>query len=604
MRPSSSWCSRGPKARQRSAHLSLRGSASAVGLEDRGVVIKTRSSASWTRASEPRRWRILCILAGSASLFVGAVFAISASAATADLLASWPSAGQNIANSRTQPLEFTINPRNVGQLAPKWVFTTHGDVSATPTVADGAVYFPDFGGYVNAVNATTGQSIWQNQVSSYGDPAGAVSRTSPLVYGNELIFGDNFNRNQSTGAHVFAVSRNDGQLLWSTQVDSNQAAQVTANPVIANGKLIIGVASNEEADAANPAYACCTFRGSVVALDPATGHTLWKTYTVPANSGPCAGSNPTTGPYGCGYTGGAVWDTPAIDPLSGTVFVGTGNNYTTPDSANACQQAAQTNKTSDANCTDPQDYFDSVLALNLRDGHIIWGDKIQGWDAWNVACAFEPLGVTWCPSIYSPDYDFGGAGPNLMVVKGPNGLPRELVGVGQKSGVYWAFDPRNGSVVWNTLVGPGSSLGGIEWGTAYDLQRVYVPIANAFGTSYQLANGGATVTGGSWAALDPQTGKFDWQVATPGTAPALGGASEANGVVYAGTMAAGPTDNNMFALDASTGKTLWSFASGGSVNAAPAIANGTVYWGSGYSHLGIPGFTGNNKFYAFTINGH
>ena len=573
--------------------------------------------AGWWAA---RRRALLC--RSAALLFAAGILAVSAPAAGAvPQIANWPSAGQNIANSRSQPLEFTINPGNVSQLAPKWAFTTAGDVSATPTVASGVVYFPDYKGNVYAVNAATGTMLWDDQVPALNGVPGSFSRNSPLLVGNEVVFGDNFNNPQPAGAHVFAVSRTDGHLLWSTQVDPHQAAQVTANPVYANGKIIVGVASNEEGDATNPAYPCCTFRGSVLALDPGTGSIEWKTYTVPPNSGPCtepgAPSNPN-GPSGCGYSGGAVWDTPAVDPISNTVFVGTGNNYTAPDAAVTCQQNAVANKTSDANCTAPDDYFDAAVALSLKDGHIIWGHKVEGWDAWNVACIFYGPSVTWCPSPNSPDYDFGGAGPNLMIVKGSNGGLRELVGLGQKSGFYWAFDPSNGNIVWDTLVGPGSSLGGIEWGTAYDLQRIYVPLSGYAGDavpghpekgSYNLASGGSTDYG-SWAALDPSTGKFDWQVpvptaSVPGTNLALGPASEANGVMYAGSMAPSPTDPNMYALNAATGQILWSFPSGGSVNSGPAIANGTVYWGSGYSHLGpfLP-FTGNNKLYAFTLGGH
>lgn len=562
----------------------------------------------------------------TALLFAGAILAVGAPTSTAAAaIASWPSAGQNVADSRSQPLEFTINSGNVSHLAYKWKFTTGGDVSATPTVADGTVYFPDFKGNVYAVNANTGAMIWDDQVPALDGVPGAFSRNSPLLVGDEVVFGDNFSVSQqpgeNVGAHVFAVRRSGGHVLWSTQVDSHAAAQVTANPVYANGKIIVGVASNEENDATDPAYSCCTFRGSVLALDASTGQIKWKTYTVPPNSGPCtepgAPTNPN-GPSGCGYSGGAVWDTPAVDPASNTVFVGTGNNYTAPDSAVACQQAAVATNSSDANCTASNDYFDAVVALNLENGQIIWGHKVEGWDAWNVACIFYGPSVTWCPSPQSPDYDFGGAGPNLLLVKGPNGAPRELVGVGQKSGVYWAFDPTNGKIMWNTLVGPGSSLGGIEWGTAYDLHRIYVPLSGYSGDaapghpengSYNLASGGSTDYG-SWAALDPQTGKFDWQVpvpagSAPGTNLALGPASEANGVLYVGSMAPAPTDPNMYALDAATGQILWSFASGGSVNSGPAIANGAVYWGSGYGHLGpfLP-FTGNNALYAFTLNGH
>ena len=558
------------------------------------------------------RWRVSAVIVGTAVLFcVGA-----AAAAAAPSLGSWPSAAQSILGNRSQPFELTINSHNVSQLEPKWVFTLNGQggESATPTVADGVVYFPDWNGYLYAVNARTGGLIWQKQISSYDGQPGQVSRNSPLIDGNELILGDNAAGAQPAGAHVFAVSRADGHLLWSAQVDGNPGAIVTSSPVGWGDEIVVGVASNEEADAESPSYPCCSFRGAVVALDANTGKLLWKTYTIPSNTSsggdsntPCASSGP---PTGCGYTGGAVWATPTIDPLTNQVFVGTGNNYTTPDAATACATADQNANPpiDDANCTPPNDYFDSVLALNLRTGEIEWGHKVQGYDAWNVACliGYQP-GATWCPAPGSPDFDFGGSSPNLFLVKGPNGRPETLVGDGQKSGIYWAFDPTNGNVVWDRLIGPGSSLGGIEWGSAYDGQRIYTPEANpdlgAPPNIYTLCCGGGTATGGSWAALDPQTGAFDWQTAVPGNYAALGPVSEANGVLYGESMDGSSSDPDMFALDAATGKILWSYAAGSSVIAGPAIVGGTVYWGAGYTHLGLPAFTGNDKLYAFTLNG-
>ncbi len=506
---------------------------------------------------------------------------------------SWPSAGQNLANSRTQPAEKKLSPANVGKLAVKWTFTTHGEVSATPTVVKNVVYFPDFGGYLNAVNAKTGALIWQRKISEYDGRPEAVSRVSPAVYKKELILGDNFSAAQPGGAHVFAVSTTTGALIWSKQVDSHPAAVDTSNPEVVGNKVIVGVASNEEADATAHNYPCCSFRGSVVALNVTTGSMLWKTYTIPPNNGPCEEAEPAKG---CGYSGGAVWGTPSIDPESNTVFVGTGNNYTAPDEAEKCEEESLEHETSDAGCTAPNDYFDSVLALNLETGAIKWGHKVEGWDAWNVACAYERPGATWCPSVKSPDYDFGGGGPNLFEIN-----HTKVVGEGQKSGVYWVFNAATGAIVWHTLVGPGSSLGGIEWGTSYDGERIYVPIANLFGVPYTLAGSEEQDTGGSWAALNPETGAFDWQVATPADAMALGPADEANGVVYAGTMASG--SDNMFALDAATGKQLWSYTAEGSVNAAPAIVHGSLYWGSGYSHLGLPGEETSHTFYAFSLNG-
>ncbi len=551
-----------------------------------------------------RRRHLLHIVGATAAVVcTAAMTPLGASAASAYGSQSWPSSGQNLTDSRSQPLESMLNSGNVNQLAEKWVFTTQGNVSATPAVADGSVYFPDSGGNLYALDSRTGALLWQTKISSYDGIPGAVSRTSPVIYGNELILGDrgdNGGSDQSISARVFAVNRLTGKLIWVTQIDSHHAAQVTGSPVVADGKVIVGVSSNEEGDADSASYPCCTFRGSVVALDAVTGAMLWKTYMVPPNSGPCTGHVSGVGPVGCGYSGAAVWDTPAVDLRTNQVFVGTGNNYTTPDAATACEEAALAAKKSDADCTAPNDYFDSMVALNLSTGALEWGHKVEGWDAYNLACAHQPPGATWCPSIESPDYDFGDS-PNLMHITGPDGQIETVVGMGQKSGVYWAFDAATGNVVWQTLVGPGGALGGIMWGTAYDGRRIYVPLSNSSGASYHLGGtSGPPASGGSWAALNPQTGAFDWQVATPGGAAAYGPASVANGVVYVGDMAS--TGDNMFALDAATGKTLWSFAAAGSVNAAPAIVSGTLYWGSGYSSL-LPGWTSSDKFYAFSLHG-
>ena len=120
-----------------------------------------------------------------------------------------------------------------------------------------------------------------------------------------------------------------------------------------------------------------------------------------------------------------------------------------------------------------------------------------------------------------------------------------------------------------------------------------------------------TVTGGSWAALDPITGTILWQTADPQTetlpAPLgtvgvwdLGPVTVANGVVYTASMA--KSGHQMFALDAATGQILWQFAAGSSVNSGPAVVDGSVYWGSGYSRSGVEG-SGNHRLYAFSIDG-
>ena len=246
-----------------------------------------------------------------------------------------------------------------------------------------------------------------------------------------------------TGADIIAVNIATGSRKWITRADAHPDAQITGSAIIYRGIVYIGVSSSEEAAAANPNYKCCTFRGSLVALSESTGKVLWKTYTVPANGGKQGG-----------YSGGAVWgSTPAVDQATDSVYVGTGNNYTIPAAATACVVSAMKNHSSDAKCTAPGDYFDSVLSLNLKTGKVNWGHKVEGYDAWTLACLNVPPGTGWCQSPAGQDYDFG-AGPNLFTTRSAAGKAETLLGVGQKSGVYWAFNPATGRVAWDTFVAP------------------------------------------------------------------------------------------------------------------------------------------------------
>lgn len=482
----------------------------------------------------------------------------------------WTIMGQNLANSRSQPGEQKVGPANVASLGVKWAFTTGGDVSATPTVADGHVYFPDWGGNLYSVRAETGEMEWSHTIADYTGQAGSISRVSPAVFENELIIGDNLSAaTLHNGAHVMAVDRGTGRLRWITQVETHGAAIITGSPVVSGNVVYVGVSSNEEALAADDSYPCCTFRGSIVALNANTGALLWKTLTIPENGG-------KTG----GYSGNAIWQPPAIDPARGVLYIGVGNNYTAPQSVLDCQAQGR------QDCAAADDYFDTALALDLATGTVKWSRRLQGFDVWTVACTKAPPGVN-CPSPSSPDYDLGGSGPNLV---------GNIVGFGQKSGIYWALNPESGAIVWSAIVGPGSTLGGIEWGTATDGARIYAAIGNRNRVSYRLQPNGPTIDWGSWAALDVATGRIVWQIAdpTPGAVD-MGSVSVANGVVYAGSFPGG----KMYAIRADTGAILWQFASGGAVVDGPSIVNGTIYWGSGYSHIkpGVP----NSKVFAFSI---
>lgn len=484
--------------------------------------------------------------------------------------AAWPMGGQNVLDTHSNPLEHAISPGNVGSLAPAWTYTTAGDVSATPAVVGGVVYFPDWGGYLNAVDAATGARIWRRPISAYDGIPGAVSRTSPAVVGGVVYIGD------QNGAHLMAVDARTGGLLWATQLSTNQAAILTASPIVYHGVVFEGVSSDEESLASDPSYHCCTFRGSMTAVDAATGHLRWKTFMLPPNGGVPGG-----------YSGAAVWSsTPALDPATGTLYITTGNDYTVPASVTACQDTGGT----PAQCLSPDDHGDAIVALDAATGRTEWADSQGGFDAYTNAC-LNGSGPN-CPGNPGADADFGN-GPQLLTIRGPDGRPETVVGAGEKSGVYWLADAATGKVLWGTQVGPGSSLGGMEWGSATDGRRIYVAEADFFHLPYWPAGSWWPIFWGSWAALDPQTGKILWQTPDPSFGVDAGAVTVADGVVYAGSSSGG-----MYALDAATGRILWHYQAEGTSIAAPAVVGGTVFWGDGYSRLPYFG-TGSTRFYAF-----
>ncbi|HEX5543567.1 MAG TPA: PQQ-binding-like beta-propeller repeat protein [Micromonospora sp.] len=492
--------------------------------------------------------------------------------------ASWSSYGHDIFNTRYNPSEKKIEPSNASRLAVKWTYTTHGDVSATPAVVDKAVYFPDWGGYLHKVDARTGARIWSHAVSTYTGRADSVSRSSPAVVGNTVYIAD------YSSATLIAVNATTGALIWKTQLDSHPYAVVTQSPLVHGGVIYQGVSSREsELAAADPTYPCCTFRGSANAIDARTGRILWTYYTVPDNGGQAGG-----------YSGAAVWGAPAIDPVRDVVYFTTGNNYHVPTSVTDCQTAGGTPQ----ECMSPDNHVDSVLALDMRTGRLIWATGATEFDAWNVSC-FPGFPPNNCPDHVGPDYDFGD-GAHLLSIRDANGKQRRVVGAGQKSGVYWLLDATTGEVVWSAAVGPGGKVGGILWGTATDGKRIYVAEANFEKEPYQLPDG-TTITGSSFAALDAQTGAIIWQIADLADGYAWAPVSVANGVLYASS-----TNGNMYAIDAATGQYLWDFQGPYSSNAGAAVVDGTVYWGNGYvkfSYAGTTGSTTTGTFYAFSVDG-
>ena len=515
--------------------------------------------------------------------------------AGSDPAASWTMAGHDLRNTRHQDAETIIGPSNVGTLKPKWVFATGGDLPATPAVVGGALYIPDMDGNLYRLDAATGHVVWSRRVIAYTGLSGVrvISRTTPAIWGDRLFIGTtHINPNPQAVAQLVAVSAATGDRIWSTVLETQRGAHVLQSPVVANGVVYVGVASNEESLAVDPRHPCCTFRGSVVAVDAVTGSIRWQTYLAPDNHGQPGG-----------FSGIAVWgSTPVVDAVRNSLYVTTGNNYDVPQSVKDCEKARRqsSDPSGQPSCNDPGNHVDAVVALDLDTGQVKWARSMRGYDTHTFACLFIFDNHPNCAEPEGPDHDFG-QGPMLFSAS-IGGTTRELVGAGQKSGVFWALDPDTGAVVWRTVVGPGGMLGGLQWGSATDGQRVYAAVANFERRTYRLTPSGKLANGGSWGALDMATGQILWQTADPMSSQFLQGVmaiatapvTVANGVLYGGSM---DRAGHMYAMDAKTGVILWTFASGGSVNSGPAVVDGVVYWGSGYGRMGLGSH--NNKLYAF-----
>ncbi len=509
----------------------------------------------------------------------------------------WITIGHDPSDTRSQPNEQTIKTGNVDALVPKWIATTTGDVSGTPAVSNGVVYFGDFGGTLWALNAATGATIWSDSIPAITGMAGDYARQSPSVDGNVLIVGTN------KGGNLLGIDTSTGEKLWEATINPDPHATMTGSPVLYGDTVFTGVSAN---GASGPN---ATFRTDLASVNALTGQVNWTSYSLPDNGGKPGG-----------YAGATMFSAPAVDAVDGLVFATFGQAYTEPASVTTCNKEAPNGFFSEA-CEQPGADWDSIVAFNINTGAIVWSYRVVGDAPWHRVCDGQPTAVTWCfpandtplaaaegdGSGFSDVWDLGGSSPNVFQLNG-----RTVVGVGEKSGTYVALDAKNGQFLWNTLVGPGGDQGGFEWGSASDGNLIYVSLTDQHHYQYDVTENGqltnSATTGGSWAALDPTTGEIVWQTADPQTESVpgfanvgvwdLGPVSVANGVVYVASMA--KSGNEMYGLDAATGKILWRFSAGAAVNAAPSIVGDSVYWGCGYSKSGVEG-SGCTSLFAFTL---
>jgi polyvinyl alcohol dehydrogenase (cytochrome) len=498
----------------------------------------------------------------------------------------WNGWSPTATNSRFQdPTNAGLNASNVPTLKLKWAFNLGDETVARsqPTILGGRVFITTASGAVYSLDAATGCTQWgfkANQIRSgvaLGDANGI-----PAVFFPEA------------GGTVYALNASTGELIWKVRPVDHLATMATAAPQVYNGIVYQAFSSFEEVLAADPKYQCCTFRGNVVALDAATGKKIWQSFTIPDAPKPTrktASGNQQHGPSGAG-----VWSTPTIDEQLGALYVATGDNYSDPATATS----------------------DAIIAMNLKTGELLWSRQLTGKDVFNVGCSVPQRPN--CPEANGPDFDFGQ--PPILVSLGGN---RRALVIGQKSGMVHAIDPdREGALLWQTRAGQGSALGGSQWGSASDGEKVFVAISD-IGIGGRpdptLPQGVRPVLdpnkGGGLHALDLKTGKIIWSAKPSPCAADRTDCSPAQSAAVTAipdVVFSGSVDGHLRAYSTATGAVIWDMdtarefatvngkpARGGSLDAAgPAVVNGMLFVNSGYGQWGgMPG----NVLLAFSVDG-
>jgi polyvinyl alcohol dehydrogenase (cytochrome) len=493
--------------------------------------------------------------------------------------ANWNGWGENIENTRFAPAKTAqLDGNQVGQLKLKWTFGfPEGDTAyGQPTIFAGRIFVGSDNGYVYSLNAETGCVYW-----SFHAKSGV--RTSPTVAPLKTAKGATYAVYfADMRANAYAVNAATGDSIWTRPLSDHYAARITGAPTLYEGRLFVPIAATEEAFSAAPSYPCCTFRGSLVALDATTGRQLWRTYVIPETPKP-VGKN-SNGVPRWAPAGGSIWSAPTVDRLRHVLYVGTGDAYTEPAA-----------KMSDA-----------VVAMDLITGKILWSFQAVKNDAWMVGCV--PETTENCPKDLGVDYDFGSS---PILLRPSNG--RQLLLATCKSGTVYALDPdRKGAVVWNINLAdkPAPNNGEIAFGGATDSAKLYLALED-----------------GKFAAIDLDKGKLAWETRLESLdtlgPPTNNGENRTKAGLRFGQSAAvteipgaaftGGWDGILRALSTVDGKILWQFntaqdfktvngvsAKGGSMGGpGVTVVDGMIYVPSGYANVG--GGMAGNVLLAFSV---
>lgn len=403
--------------------------------------------------------------------------------------AEWLHLGRDLGHSRAAVDETILGADNVAALQPAWELSGVDGVTGTPIVTDGIVFIGDWTGQVWALDAESGESLWNHDLET-------ARVQAAVALDDQRVFVGAFD------PRIVALDRDTGEELWTAPLDDHPQAAIFGSPIHVDGVVVVGVGGFENMIGVETP----TFRGSVVALDAVTGEELWRYWTSEGDDTEGAGVS--------------VWSTPGVDLDRGHIYVGTGQHYAPPAS----------------------DRSDAVIALDLATGEEVWVHQFTAGDVWSMAELDAGLDadVGAPPNLFQVgDTDAVGAGDKDGVYKaldrdtGEELWSTKLTEGGLQGGVMasaavqgdsvyvtsneastaadlFALDRESGDIRWQTDIG-GQVVGPVTW---------------ANGVVYVADNTGHI------SGFDAENGDLLWSYETE--AQAAGGIAVVDGTVYGG----------------------------------------------------------------------
>jgi alcohol dehydrogenase (cytochrome c) len=429
----------------------------------------------------------------------------------------------------------TIDAGNVAKLEARWRFaltaapTFSGIFASTPIADAETVYVQDLRSNVYALDRSDGTLRWTHRYRASNDGPNGLAVDDRHVYG-------------ATDSDAFSLSVATGKELWRRHLTRASEQFVDIAPVVWNGIVFVSTVG----------YAPLG-RGTIYALDAATGAVRWKFVTI---------EKPWRYPLEAG--GGGLWYPVSVD-ANGRLYAG---------NSNPSPWGGSPERPNGAAFPGPARYTDSLIVLDARTGKLLWYDQVTPHDV--------------------RDYDFE-ATPILAKVGGS-----DLVFGAGKAGRVIAWDRASRHRRWTAMVGlhkndvgplprrrvtvcPGL-LGGVETPMAYADGRLFVPVVDLCGWGSAVARQEVTALDasrgrGRLAALDAATGRTLWERRLP--SPDFGCGTVSNDVVFTSTY-----DGTVYALAVSDGAVLWRAQMQAGLNACPAVAGDLLIVGAGMRRPG------------------